>query len=64
VFPKAFPFAIIYYSYTIDIYVATKLGAVRFQNAYFTIRFELDQLNARDTAATLRVTVVDLIFGR
>jgi hypothetical protein len=64
VFPKAFPYAIIYYNYTIDIYVATKLGAgVRFQNASFTIRFELDQLNARDTAATLRVTVFDLTFG-
>jgi hypothetical protein len=64
VFPKAFPYAIIYYNYTIDIYVATKLGAgVRFQNASFTIRFELDQLNARDTAATLRVSVFDLLFG-
>jgi hypothetical protein len=64
VFPKAFPYAIIYYNYTIDIYVATKLGAgVSFQNASFTIRFELDQLNARDTAATLRVTVFDLPFG-
>jgi len=64
VFPKAFPYAIIYYNYTIDVYVATKLGAgVRFQNASFTIRFELDQLNARDTAATLRVTVFDVTLG-
>jgi len=64
VFPKAFPYAIIYYNYTIDVYVATKLGAgLLFQNASFTIRFELDQLNARDTAATLRVTVFDLPFG-
>ena len=64
VFPKAFPYAIIYYNYTIDIYVATKLGSgVWLQNASFTIRFELDQLNARDTAATLRVTVFDLPFG-
>jgi len=64
VFPKAFPYAIIYYNYTIDVYVATKLGAgVRFQDASFTIRFELDQLNARDTAATLRVTVFNLTFG-
>jgi len=64
VFPKAFPYAIIYYNYTIDIYVATKLGAgVKFQNASFTIRFELDQLNARDVAVTLRVTVFDEIFG-
>jgi hypothetical protein len=64
VFPKAFPYAIIYYNYTIDIFVATKLGAgVRFQNASFTIRFELDQLNARDTAATLRVSVFDVTLG-
>ncbi|MFZ8811322.1 MAG: hypothetical protein ACO2PN_24865 [Pyrobaculum sp.] len=64
VFPKAFPYAIIYYNYTIDVYVATKLGAgVRFQSASFTIRFELDQLNARDTAATLRVTVFERTFG-
>jgi hypothetical protein len=64
VFPKAFPYAIIYYNYTINIYVATKLGAgVRLQNASFTIRFELDQLNARPVAATLRVTVFDLTFG-
>ncbi len=64
VFPKAFPYAIIYYNYTIDIYVATKLGAgVRFQDASFTIRFELDQLNARPVAATLRVKVFDLTFG-
>jgi hypothetical protein len=64
VFPKAFPYAIIYYNYTIGVYVATKLGAgIRFQNAYFTIRFELDQLNARNTAATLRVSVFDLPFG-
>jgi len=64
VFPKAFPYAIIYYNYTIDIFVATKLGAgVRFQDAAFTIRFELDQLNARNTAATLRVSVFDLTYG-
>jgi len=64
VFPKAFPYAIIYYNYTIDIYVATKLGSgIWFQNASFTIRFELDQLNARDTAATYRVHVFDLTFG-
>ena len=64
VFPKAFPYAIIYYNYTIDIFVATKLGAgVLFQNASFTIRFQIDQLNARDAAATLRVRFFNVTFG-
>jgi len=64
VFPKAFPYAIIYYNYTINVFVATKFGAgLRFQNASFTIRFELDQLNARNFASTRRVKVFELTFG-
>ena len=66
VFPKAFPYAIIYYNYTIHIELQTLiagLASVRLRDAAFTIRFVLSQLNARNAPNTLRVTVFDETFG-
>jgi len=66
VFPKAFPYAIIYYNYTINIELKTLLtglGSVKLRDAAFTIRFILPQLNARNNPGTLRVTVFEETFG-
>jgi hypothetical protein len=66
VFPKAFPYAIIYYNYTIKIELKTLLAglsSVSLRDAAFTIRFVLTQLNARNTPATLRVSVFEPTLG-
>lgn len=65
VFPKAFPYAVVYYNWTVVLYPASKLiptGGV-IKDVAFSLRFELDQLNARNYALTANVTVFPVKFG-
>lgn len=65
IFPKAYPYAIVYYNYTVRLFPASKLspmGAV-IRDVAFTIRYELDQLNARTFAATANITMFGVTLG-
>jgi hypothetical protein len=59
IFPKAWPYAIVYYNYSVTASIASKLlpYPMYLNSTAFTIRFEIDQVNGAPAAGTYNATI-------
>lgn len=59
VFPKAWPYAIVYYNYSITAEIASKLlpYPMYLNSTAFSIRFEIDQVNGASAAGSYNATI-------
>jgi hypothetical protein len=61
-FPKAWPYAIVYYNYSVTASIASKLlpYPMYLNSTAFSIRFEIDQVNGAPAAGTYNATIFTL----
>jgi len=59
IFPKAWPYAIVYYNYSVTASIASKLlpYPMYLNSTAFSIRFEIDQVNGAPAAGTYNATI-------
>jgi len=59
IFPKAWPYAIVYYNYSVTANIASKLlpYPMYLNSTAFSIRFEIDQVNGASAAGTYNATI-------
>jgi len=59
IFPKAWPYAIVYYNYSLTAHIASKLlpYPMYLNSTAFSIRFEIDQVNGALAAGTYNATI-------
>jgi hypothetical protein len=59
IFPKAWPYAIVYYNYSVTANIASKLlpFPMYLNSTAFSIRFEIDQVNGAPAAGTYNATI-------
>ena len=59
IFPKAWPYAIVYYNYSLTAHIASKLlpFPMYINSTAFSIRFEIDQVNGAPAAGTYNATI-------
>jgi len=59
IFPKAWPYAIVYYNYSVTASIASKLlpYPMYLNSTAFSIRFEIDQVNGAPGAGTYNATI-------
>ncbi len=59
IFPKAWPYAIVYYNYSVTANIASKLlpYPMYLNRTAFSIRFEIDQVNGAPAAGTYNATI-------
>jgi len=59
IFPKAWPYAIVYYNYSLTASIASKLlpYPMHLNRTAFSIRFEIDQVNGAPAAGTYNATI-------
>ncbi len=59
IFPKAWPYAIVYYNYSVTANIASKLlpYPMYLNSTAFSIRFEIDQVNGAPAAGTYNATI-------
>ncbi len=62
IFPKAWPYAIVYYNYSVTAHIASKLlpYPMYLNSTAFSIRFEIDQVNGAPAAGTYNATIFTL----
>jgi len=62
IFPKAWPYAIVYYNYSVTASIASKLlpYPMYLNSTAFSIRFEIDQVNGAPAAGTYNATIFTL----
>ncbi len=62
IFPKAWPYAIVYYNYSVTASMASKLlpYPMYLNSTAFSIRFEIDQVNGAPAAGTYNATIFTL----
>ena len=62
IFPKAWPYAIVYYNYSVTASIASKLlpFPMYLNSTAFSIRFEIDQVNGAPAAGTYNATIFTL----
>jgi hypothetical protein len=63
IFPKAWPYAIVYYNYSVTASIASKLlpYPMYLNSTAFSIRFEIDQVNGAPVAGTYNATIFTLM---
>jgi hypothetical protein len=59
IFPKAWPYAIVYYNYSVTAHIASKLlpYPMYLNSTAFSIRFEIDQVNGAPAAGSYNATI-------
>jgi len=62
IFPKAWPYAIVYYNYSLTAHMASKLlpYPMYLNSTAFSIRFEIDQVNGAPAAGSYSATIFTL----